>query len=156
LHRIERERELGVAGCGKRCRNVQPATRSPAARPLSSPSGEALRGNLDTRLAKLDRGEFQAIVLAVAGLKRLGLAARIRSMLEPEQSLPAPGQGALAIECIEDRDDLRRQLASLGDAATAACVRSERALSRSLSGSCQLPLAAYAEARGTQIRLRGW
>ena len=114
-----------------------------------------LRGNLDTRLAKLDRGEFQAIVLAAAGLKRLGLAARIRSMLEPEQSLPAPGQGALAIECREDRDDLRRQLAPLADAATAACVRSERALSRSLSGSCQLPLAAYAEASGTRLRLRG-
>jgi hydroxymethylbilane synthase len=114
-----------------------------------------LRGNLDTRLAKLDRGEFQAIVLAAAGLKRLGLAARIRSMLEPEQSLPAPGQGALAIECREDRDDLRRQLAALADPATTACVRSERALSRSLSGSCQLPLAAYAEASERQIHLRG-
>jgi hydroxymethylbilane synthase len=114
-----------------------------------------LRGNLDTRLAKLDRGDFQAIVLAAAGLKRLGLGTRIRSMLEPEQSLPAPGQGALAIECREDRGDLRAQLAPLEDAATAACVRAERALSRSLSGSCQLPLAAYAVASGARLRLRG-
>lgn len=114
-----------------------------------------LRGNLDTRLAKLDRGEFQAIVLAAAGLKRLGLAARIRAMLEPEQSLPAPGQGALAIECREDRDDLRAQLALLDDPGTAACVRAERALSRALTGSCQLPLAAYAVAGGKQLRLRG-
>jgi len=113
-----------------------------------------LRGNLDTRLAKLDRGECQAVVLAAAGLKRLGLATRIRAMLEPEQSLPAPGQGALAIECREDRDALRQRLAPLEDSATAACVRAERALSRSLSGDCQLPLAAYAVSNGTQIRLR--
>lgn len=114
-----------------------------------------LRGNLDTRLAKLDRREFHAVVLAAAGLKRLGLAARIRSMLEPEQSLPAPGQGALAIECREDRSDLQRRLAPFDDAATSACVRAERALSRALSGNCQLPLAAYAVANGTEIRLRG-
>jgi len=114
-----------------------------------------LRGNLDTRLAKLDRGECQAIVLAAAGLKRLGLGARIRAMLEPEQSLPAPGQGALAIECREDRGELRALLAPLEDPATAACVRAERALSRSLSGNCQLPLAAYAVASGARLRLRG-
>jgi len=114
-----------------------------------------LRGNLDTRLAKLDRGECQAIVLAAAGLKRLGLAARIRSLLEPEQSLPAPGQGALVIECREERGELRERLAPLDDAATSACVLAERALSRALSGDCQLPLAAYAVASGAQIRLRG-
>ena len=114
-----------------------------------------LRGNLDTRLAKLDRGECQAIVLAAAGLKRLGLATRIRAMLEPEHSLPAPGQGALAIECREDRDALRRLLAPLDDFATSACVRAERALSRALSGDCQLPLAAYAVVNGGEIRLRG-
>ena len=114
-----------------------------------------LRGNLDTRLAKLDRGEFQAVVLAAAGLKRLGLAARIRTMLDPEQSLPAPGQGALVIECLEGRGDLRRWLAPLDDAATSPCVRAERALSRALSGSCQLPLAAYAVPKGGEIRLRG-
>jgi hydroxymethylbilane synthase len=114
-----------------------------------------LRGNLDTRLAKLDRGEYQAIVLAAAGLKRLGLAGRIRAMIEPEQSLPAPGQGALAIECRADRSELHRWLAPLDDAGTAACVRAERALSRALSGSCQLPLAAYAVAAGGKIHLRG-
>jgi hydroxymethylbilane synthase len=114
-----------------------------------------LRGNLDTRLAKLDRGECQAVVLAAAGLKRLGLAARIRAMLEPEQSLPAPGQGALVIECREDRGELRRRLAPLGDSDTSACVLAERALSRALSGDCQLPLAAYAVTNGTEIRLRG-
>jgi hydroxymethylbilane synthase len=114
-----------------------------------------LRGNLDTRLAKLDRGEFQAVVLAAAGLKRLGLATRIRAMLEPEQSLPAPGQGALVIECREDQRELRQRLASLGDFGTSVCVLAERALSRALSGDCQLPLAAYAVANGAEIRLRG-
>lgn len=114
-----------------------------------------LRGNLDTRLAKLDRGECQALVLAAAGLKRLGLASRIRATLEPGQSLPAPGQGALVIECREDRAALRGRLALLDDSTTAACVLAERALSRALSGSCQLPLAAYAVANGPQIHLRG-
>jgi hydroxymethylbilane synthase len=115
----------------------------------------ALRGNIDTRLAKLDRGDYRAIVVAAAGLKRLGLEGRIRAMLEPEESLPAPGQGALAIECREERDDLRRWLAPLEDPVAAACVRAERALSAALSGSCQLPLAAYAVASGAHIRLRG-
>jgi len=114
-----------------------------------------LRGNLDTRLAKLDRGECQAIVLAAAGLKRLGLAARIRALLEPEQCLPAPGQGSLVIECRAERGELREGLAPLDDAATSACVLAERALSRALSGDCQLPLAAYAVAKGAEIRLRG-
>ena len=114
-----------------------------------------LRGNLDTRLAKLDRGECRAVVLAAAGLKRLGLAARIRSMLEPEQSLPAPGQGALVIECRADRGELRQRLAPLGDSDTSACVLAERAVSRALSGDCQLPLAAYAVTSGGEIRLRG-
>ena len=113
-----------------------------------------LRGNLDTRLAKLDRGECHAVVLAAAGLKRLGLAARIRAILEPEQCLPAPGQGALVIECREDRGELRRRLAPLGDSDTSACVRAERALSRALSGDCQLPLAAYALTNGREMRLR--
>src|SRR5258706_1202864 len=89
---------------------------------------KALRGNLDTRLAKLDRGEFQAVVLAAAGLKRLGLAPRIPAMLEPEQSLPAPGQGALAIECREDRGDLRRGLAPLDGHAPTAGVGARRRL----------------------------
>jgi hydroxymethylbilane synthase len=114
-----------------------------------------LRGNLDTRLAKLDRGEYAAIVLAVAGLKRLGLASRIRAVLEPAESLPAVGQGALAIECRDGRPELVAALAPLHDAATAACVRAERAVSRALGGSCTVPLAAHAEIAGGAIELRG-
>ena len=115
----------------------------------------ALRGNLDTRLAKLDRGDYDAIVLAVAGLKRLGLGERVRQVLEPEASLPAAGQGALAIECRDGRGDLAELLVPLNDAATALCVRAERAVSRALGGSCQLPLGAYAQAEGEALRLRG-
>ncbi len=114
-----------------------------------------LRGNLDTRLAKLDRGDYDAIVLAVAGLRRLGLAERIRGVIEPEESLPAPGQGALAIEIRADREDLASLLAPLNDAATEACVRAERTVSRSLAGSCQVPLGAFAVAEGETLRLRG-
>jgi len=113
-----------------------------------------LRGNLDTRLAKLDRGDYAAIVLAVAGLKRLGLEARIRAVLAPEESLPAAGQGALAIECRADRPDLAAALAPLHHAASAACVRAERAVSRALGGSCTVPLAAHAELDDGAIRLR--
>jgi len=115
---------------------------------------KSLRGNLDTRLAKLDRGEYHAIVLAIAGLKRLGLADRVRAVLEPEVSLPAPGQGALAIECREDRSTLRQQLAAFDHEDSALCLRAERALSRALSGSCQLPLGAYALIAGTQLHMR--
>lgn len=116
----------------------------------------ALRGNLDTRLAKLDRGDYDAIVLAVAGLKRLGLESRVRELIEPEVSLPAAGQGALAIECRADRADLLELLSALNDPATAVCVRAERAVSRELGGSCQLPLGAYAQREGADtIRLRG-
>jgi len=115
----------------------------------------SLRGNLDTRLAKLDRGEHDAIILAAAGLKRLGLGARIRSQLTPEQSLPAAGQGALAIEYRADRSDIAACLAPLDHRDTSLAVRAERAVSRALGGSCQLPLAAYAIANGASLRLRG-
>jgi len=114
-----------------------------------------LRGNLDTRLSKLDRGDYDAIVLAVAGLKRLGLGSRVRAVLEPEVSLPAAGQGALAIECRAERGDLVELLSALNDMQTATCVRAERAVSRALGGSCQLPLAAYAQMEGNAIHLRG-
>jgi len=112
-----------------------------------------LRGNVETRVAKLDRGEYDAIVLAVAGLVRLGLAARIRSRLSLEESLPAPGQGALGIECLASRKDVQQMLAPLADAATAQCVRAERAVSRALGGSCTLPLGAYAEMRDGRLEL---
>jgi len=113
-----------------------------------------LRGNLDTRLGKLDNGDYAAIVLAAAGLERLGLAARIRALLEPDDSLPAAGQGALGIEILQDRADVRAMLAPLGDAATQACVTAERAVSRMLGGSCQVPLAAYARIEGDELALR--
>ena len=114
----------------------------------------SLRGNLDTRLAKLDRGEHDAIILAAAGLKRLGLGARIRSLLSVEQSLPAAGQGALAIEYRAGRKDIAECLAALNHRATELAVRAEREVSRSLGGSCQLPLAAYASVSGESLDLR--
>lgn len=113
-----------------------------------------LRGNLDTRLAKLDRGEYDAIILAVAGLLRLGLASRIRSRLAVEDSLPAPGQGALGIESLAGRADVHALLEPLNDRATARCVQAERAVSRALGGSCAVPLGAYAEPSGSRLKLR--
>ena len=117
-------------------------------------SVKPLRGNLDTRLGKLDRGDYAAIVLAAAGLQRLGMGQRIRSLLEPEDSLPAAGQGALGIEIRNDRNDLREWLAPLACSRTTACVVAERAVSRALGGSCQVPLAAYAELSGNSLALR--
>jgi hydroxymethylbilane synthase len=113
-----------------------------------------LRGNVETRLAKLDRGEYDAIVLAAAGLVRLGLDARIRARLEIDLSVPAPGQGALGIECLQARADLCAVLSRLADVPTARCVRAERAVSRALGGNCSIPLGAYAEASGGRLRLR--
>ncbi|WP_442782253.1 hydroxymethylbilane synthase [Collimonas fungivorans] len=113
-----------------------------------------LRGNLGTRLAKLDRGEYAAIILAAAGLKRLGLADRITAPIEPEQSLPAPGQGAMAIEIRADRADLQEILAALNHLPTELAVTAERTLSRAFGGSCQVPLAAFATIDGDQMRLR--
>ncbi len=114
---------------------------------------QALRGNLDTRLAKLDRGEYSAIILAAAGLKRLGLQDRIRAYLPVELSLPAAGQGALGIEILESRDDMRTWLAPLADPASTACALAERAVSRVLGGSCQVPLAAYAQLQGDTLNV---
>jgi hydroxymethylbilane synthase len=113
-----------------------------------------LRGNVETRLAKLDRGEYDAAILAVAGLVRLGLAARIRSRLDVEDSLPAPGQGAMGVECAAQRADLLALLSGLNHDATASCVRAERAVSRALGGSCSVPLGAYAEPCAAGLRLR--
>lgn len=115
---------------------------------------QPLRGNLDTRLSKLDRGDYAAIILASAGLKRLGLTARIRSQLSVEQSLPAAGQGALGIEVLESRTDLHRWLAPLIHTQTAACALAERAVSRVLGGSCQVPIAAYAVVQGDALHIR--
>jgi hydroxymethylbilane synthase len=129
-------------------REAQIAARYPALKV------KLLRGNVDTRLAKLARGEYDAIVLAVAGLARLGLESHIRGRISADELLPAPGQGALGIECLAARADLLSLLKSLEDGASAACVRAERTVSRALGGSCTIPLAAYAEARGPTLRLR--
>ena len=115
----------------------------------------SLRGNLDTRLRKLDAGDYDAIILAAAGLTRLGLAQRIRSVLPAEISLPAAGQGAIGIEALATRPEVAQWMAPLNDAATAACVRAERAVSRALAGSCEVPLGAYATLRNDSLWLRG-
>jgi hydroxymethylbilane synthase len=116
---------------------------------------ESLRGNVNTRLRKLDDGGYTAIVLAAAGLKRLGLGLRIRALLDPDESLPAPGQGALAIECLSERPDVIAALKPLVDPATTLATAAERAFSRALGGSCQLPLAGYAEWEEGRLWLRG-
>jgi hydroxymethylbilane synthase len=114
---------------------------------------EPLRGNLDTRLRKLDEGQYDAIVLAAAGLKRLGLAQRIRQTFEPAQMLPSAGQGALAIEVRSERADLLELLAPLADQRTWMAVAAERAVSRAMGGSCSMPLAAHASFAGEYLQL---
>ncbi|MBC3874776.1 hydroxymethylbilane synthase [Undibacterium flavidum] len=113
-----------------------------------------LRGNLDTRLRKLDEGEYAAIILAVAGLKRLGLPERIKAFLEPTESLPAAGQGAMAIEILSSRQDLVQALAPLNHLATSQAVLAERTVSKAFGGSCQIPLAAFAEIENGTMHLR--
>ncbi len=113
-----------------------------------------LRGNLDTRLRKLDEGQYDAIVLAAAGLKRLKMDERIRSIFAPEEMLPAAGQGALGIEIRSDREDLRLALQSLVDMPTWLRVTAERAVSRGMGGSCSVPLAAYATLEGDTLFIR--
>jgi len=115
---------------------------------------QSVRGNVNTRLAKLERGDFDALVMAAAGLKRLGMADRIRQIIPTSVSLPAPGQGALGIETLRDDAATQALLAPLNDAGTRAATAAERAVSRGLGGSCQVPLAAYAEVEGDSLRLR--
>ena len=137
-----------VIGTSSLRRQAQIAARHPALeiRPL--------RGNVDTRIAKLDRGEYAAIVLAAAGLKRLGLEARIRSYLAIEESLPAAGQAALGIECLSARADVVKLVEPLRDPKAEACVRAEREVNRALGGSCTIPLGAFAEGGGGRLKLR--
>jgi hydroxymethylbilane synthase len=116
----------------------------------------SLRGNLDTRLRKLDEGQFDAIILAAAGLRRLGLEARLRTIVPAEVSRPAAGQGALGIECLASRTDLIACLQALDDADAGACVAAERAFSRALAGSCETPLGAFGEVRAGRVHLRGF
>ncbi len=114
-----------------------------------------LRGNVNTRLAKLDAGDYDAIVLAAAGLKRLEMAERIREFIAPELSLPAIGQGAVGIECREDDERIHQLIAPLNDANTATRVRAERAMNARLQGGCQVPIAGYAEISHGVLLLRG-
>ncbi|WP_286784669.1 MULTISPECIES: hydroxymethylbilane synthase [Pseudomonas] len=114
-----------------------------------------LRGNVNTRLAKLDAGEYDAIILAAAGLIRLGFESRIRARISVEDSLPAGGQGAVGIECRTADLDLHALLAPLNHAPTAVRVNAERAMNKHLNGGCQVPIACYAELEGEQLWLRG-
>ena len=116
---------------------------------------EALRGNVDTRLRKLDQGDMAAIILACAGLIRLGLESRITGRLDPKQCLPAVTQGVIGIECRGNDARTLELLAALEDAATRVVMRAERAFSHHLGGSCQSPIAAYAELNANQIELHG-
>ncbi|MEO3680585.1 hydroxymethylbilane synthase [Rheinheimera fenheensis] len=114
-----------------------------------------LRGNVNTRLAKLDNGEFAAIILAAAGLIRLGFAQRIASLLPVDLSLPANGQGAVGIECRSDDKAVQQLLAPLEHAGTRACVLAERAMNRKLQGGCQVPIGAFAVLEADTLWLRG-
>ena len=114
-----------------------------------------LRGNVNTRLRKLDEGQFDAVILAAAGLKRLGFGERISCFLEPEQSLPAIGQGAIGIECRTDDDWVEQLLRPLHDSDTALCVEAERAMNNRLMGGCQVPIAGYAVQNHGRIHMQG-
>jgi len=114
-----------------------------------------LRGNVNTRLAKLDAGEFDAIILASAGLIRLGFSERIASFISAEQSLPAIGQGAVGIECRKDDERINSLLKPLHHEETAICVRAERAMNHRLNGGCQVPIAGYAELKDGKVHMRG-
>ena len=113
-----------------------------------------LRGNVNTRLAKLDDGQYDAIILAVAGLQRLGFNKRIRTQISAETSLPAIGQGAIGIECREDDTEIENLIVPLNHMETHICVAAERAISQSLEGGCQLPIAGFAQLNNDEIRLR--
>ncbi len=114
----------------------------------------SLRGNVGTRLSKLDQEDYDAVILASAGLIRLGLRERIASFIEPEISLPAAGQGAVGIECRVDDQEVHQLLAPLADATTTACVLAERAMNNRLQGGCQVPIGGYAVLRNNEIHLR--
>ncbi|WP_116474643.1 hydroxymethylbilane synthase [Zobellella maritima] len=116
---------------------------------------KTLRGNVQTRLRKLDEGEYHAIILAAAGLKRLELDERIKALMSPEESLPANGQGAVGIECRLDDQELLALLAPLDHQPTRLRVLAERAMNHGLEGGCQVPIGAYAELEGDQLWLRG-
>jgi len=139
----------GVIGTSSLRRQAQLLARRPDLRI------QFLRGNVNTRLAKLDAGEYDAIILAAAGLIRLGFESRIRSSISVADSLPAGGQGAVGIECRSADGEIQALLAPLHHRATALRVSAERALNKRLNGGCQVPIACYAELEGEQLWLRG-
>ncbi|HFA1980480.1 TPA: hydroxymethylbilane synthase, partial [Neisseria gonorrhoeae] len=147
--RLEEMPEGAVVGTSSLRREAQLRARYPHL--LIKP----LRGNVQTRLSKLDNGEYDAIILAAAGLQRLELDERIRMILSESDSLPAAGQGALGIEIATHREDLYEVLKPLNHDTTHACVTAERALARALGGSCQVPLAAYCTEENGLLILRG-
>lgn len=116
---------------------------------------KSLRGNVNTRLSKLDEGQFDAIILAAAGLIRLNMGSRIRSFISIDQCLPACGQGAVGIECRSDDDTVKALLAPLNDEPSAIIVRAERAFNKHLEGGCQVPIGGYAQIVGTELFFRG-
>ncbi|BBA37174.1 porphobilinogen deaminase [Methylocaldum marinum] len=140
------EAKVGTSSLRRQC---QIKARLPGCETLN------LRGNVDTRLSKLENEQFDAIILAAAGLKRLGLSHRITEILSTEISLPAVGQGAIGIECRRDDIWLNESLKVLHHEETAICVMAERALNERLNGGCQVPIAGYAELSGDRLRLRG-
>ncbi len=114
----------------------------------------SVRGGVHTRLARLDDGDFDALILAVAGLRRLGVGERVREVLDPEVMLPAVGQGVLAVECREGDTRIEALIAPLDDADSAVRVRAERAMNAGLGGGCQVPIAGFAELEGEVLKLR--
>jgi len=113
-----------------------------------------IRGNVDTRLQKLDNGEYDAIILAAAGLNRLGLGDRVSEHLSVEQSLPCPGQAALGIECCSEASEVRALVSALNDPLIESCILAERAVSRALGGDCSLPLAAFCNTEEGELIVR--
>lgn len=116
---------------------------------------ENLRGNVNTRLQKLEQGHYDAIMLAAAGMKRLGFESAITRVLDPSECLPAIGQGAIGVECREDDTRVKTCLELLNHPQTAICVRAERAMNSRLNGGCQVPIAGFAELDGDRLRMRG-
>jgi hydroxymethylbilane synthase len=150
-------RHASLAGLPSRARIGTSSLRRQCQLKLRLPECETitLRGNVETRLAKLESEGYDAIILAAAGLKRLGLADRITEFLPPETSLPAVGQGAIGIECRRNDARINALLSVLHDEPTALCVSAERAFNAQLNGGCQVPIAGYAELSGDRLRLRG-
>jgi hydroxymethylbilane synthase len=151
-HRYSCDAEIpsgAVIGTSSLRRQLQFKARHADCRVLS------LRGNVNTRLSKLDEGRYDAILLAAAGLKRLGFAERINESLPVSQSLPAIGQGAIGVECREGDEDLAELLRKIHHRETDICIRCERAMNARLNGGCQVPIAGFAEFMGDRLHLRG-